>query len=686
MSQIENEYEAVLAVLAKAEADGTLTQEGRLTLAKMRQQIQGGFGGAVGQGLTLNAADEIYGTLRGFSGSADDATKTVNAYMGTQYTPGEIARAQEAMAVKGYRESNPKSAMAGEMLGAAIPALVPTGATQANLVARTGMALGTGAISGVMDADREDMVSAGLTGGGISAGAEATLGAISKPLGATYRAIKGAIKGPSRLGQEQARQLIREAAANDSGTLDDALLKLAQASGKPYTLADMGPNSMGLLDAVNVLPGPGKRTAQKFLNERDLGMPTRLKGDLQEAFGQRASWFETFTALRNARKENGDVLYNAAYRKKIPVQPQLTALLSRPSMKSAFSRAYEIAAEEGINLPKVVMDASGRLVTSTGGVVKEIDTKFLHYIKMGLDDLAFTGASPSNAAGIGGTQLTAIKGTRAELLDYLDASNPAYKTARNFWAGSTATMHAMKNGRDIFTMNPDELLEDLTKMSRAEKEAFRLGAMDAVLQKSGGYGAEDAVMAMAGNPARNLLKDPKKVALIKMTFPDTDKGRESYATWVENFLRESDMKSTSATVQGNSRTAARQEAVSSIKDGAQRVIPEGLGSLIMSTIRGSAADLETRQLEAVGDEVVKLLTKRANNPDELAQLKAALEKGGGIKALMAAIPETVPVLARVITGPQAVGVQSGQVGASLYAGDNKPGPVEEMFPGLLFTP
>ena len=64
------------------------------------------------------------------------------------------------------------------------------------------------------------------------------------------------------------------------------------ASSKPYTLADIGPNTRAYLDAVSLIPSPAKQTAKKFLEQRDKGISARLTSDLQDAFGTTASFFD----------------------------------------------------------------------------------------------------------------------------------------------------------------------------------------------------------------------------------------------------------------------------------------------------------------------------------------------------------------------------------------------------------
>ena len=48
------------------------------------------------------------------------------------------------------------------------------------------------------------------------------------------------------------------------------------------------------------IPGPGKKQAQEFLQNRDKGVLSRLTSDLQVAFGSKAAFFDEFNALKTA--------------------------------------------------------------------------------------------------------------------------------------------------------------------------------------------------------------------------------------------------------------------------------------------------------------------------------------------------------------------------------------------------
>jgi len=119
----------------------------------------------------------------------------------------------------------------------------------------------------------------------------------------------------------------------------------------------------------------------------------------------------------DVRRDATDALYKAADQETVVLNDSLKSLMSRPSMKSAFSRAEALAKEAGENL-----DFKAEVAGQSGSM----SGKAAHYIKMALDDLSV----PSQANGIAGNELKAIKATRDSYLEAIEKQLPAYRDAR----------------------------------------------------------------------------------------------------------------------------------------------------------------------------------------------------------------------------------------------------------------
>ena len=626
------------------------------------------------QGATLNFSDELIGTLNSVFGKKPGVISKAAKEAGYgEISPREAGVGLERLALEQRASEKPIGSIGEQVIGGAIPAVISKGTS---LPLTLGKAALQGFKSGVIGgfgagegSPTEQLTSAsigGVTGGlaspALQLGARAVKN-VAQPV------IKSMFAEPDVTGLQAGRNLVKEALKSDVGSVDEAINLVLQNSGKPYTLADIGPNTRAYLDAVSLIPSPAKQTAKKFLEQRDKGISARLTSDLQDAFGTTASFFDEFNALKTARTDLGKKMYANAFKKQVPVNRELTDLLGRPSMQQAYTRGIDIAKEKGIKVPNLVVNAQGQLVTADNKLVPAVDTEFLHFVKMGLDDLVYTGKTPTS--GIGSTQLNSIKDTRAKFLNYIDKNNSSYKSARNYWADDTATMDAMQEGRKFLKANPDQLKADIKNMSTSEKEAFRLGAMSDLIERVGGQ-STDTVVPMTANVARNILKDPKRVALIKATFPDNELGKNKFNQFIKNFQTEMEMKATSGQVLAGSQTAARQEAAKAVRGTIAQEAPNiDAQSLIFNALKMDATQMNEQQLKSTANEVVKILTE--TDPARLQNIARELTT----RRPSEVISDVLTRGGRGLISPYTTGGVAGRFGATTQ---------QRYFPSILGTP
>jgi hypothetical protein len=646
-----------------------LTNEGEVLLRNLESGVATQSIGSALQGLTLNLSDEGIGWVRSFLSDVPAQTAQMVSQVGIEATPQEMGGAIERLGLETYRQNFPGRAFASEIGGAIAPALLSRGRTAPeSLAMSTGKGTGLGFVSGAGSGEGTlgDRAEEGLFGAAMGFVATPALQLAGRATGKAYRSVvDGMFASPNRLGKDAARDAIKSALEADAGTVDQAIAIVLSKAGKPYSLADIGPNTRAYLDAANVLPGPGKQAAKEFLEKRDKGIAARLTSDIQDAFGSRASLFDEFNALKEARSDLGGKLYKRALSKQIPVTTELTALLKRPSLEDAYNRGITIARERGMPVPKTRVE-NGKLMTDQGEVT-DIDTEFLHILKMGLDDVVFTGKSP--VSGIGSTALNSVKDTRAQFLNFIDRNNPSYKRARDYWAGETSAMDAMQMGRNFLRLDEDELAADIRKMSKSEKEAFRLGAMQNVLDRMGGAQMGETVTGAVGNPARDLIKNPRTVRLLGLTFDD----KTVFNRFINRLEDETEMRLTSAQVLRGSQTAERTEAVSALRDRAVKELPAdaSLAAVITNALRRDLRGAEQQQLEATANEVARVLLER--DPQKLQQIASQLQGGNTLDVFRRLAPEFLPAIGRAAIGPYAISsIASGQAPA-----------VSQAMPGLL---
>ena len=624
---------------------------------------------SVVKGFSYATSDEVIGNIRG----------TVDKRI-TRKQAEELERASQRY----YESKSPGKALAAETAGVLGTTVATRGAIKPGPVSqqKIGRAMvESGIASGAYGAGEAtggfaDRAASAVTYGVGGAAAGTLLGLGTRAIARFGKNIKESFKTPEKIGTEAARKLVKKALDYDSTNIDEAILFITkERTGKPYILADMGPNTRGILDAVNVLPGPGRQQAQKFLLDRNKGMLTRITSDLQEAFGNRASYFDTYKALEVARKEGGDKLYNAAFRKttggarQIPIDAALVNLLERPSLQTAFKRAYELAADKGVKLPRINLK-NGKMYTAKGGLVKEADTKLMHWIKLALDEQIYTGRNPQS--GIGPTSLNAIRDNKTKLLDIMDSANPAYKKARDQWADQASIMDSLDRGMKFDTygkVDTDFLLDDLAKMSKSEIEAFRTGVLNNLMKK-----LEDAVYdpqrGTGANLAQRLIRNETSRKLLRLTFPQDARGQKKFNQFMQNLQDEIELKSTASTIIGNSTTAARQEATSFIeglvKPGeVQNLSPVGL---MFSVIKADYPELAQEAQEAASKELARILTE--NNPQALRKIAKEIQEKGTFKGIIKKyIPKAGTEAIRTTVAPRMVGTELGILGGRVFEGD-----------------
>jgi DNA-directed RNA polymerase subunit F len=626
-----------------------------------KSNVMSGPVASTGSGLTFAFQDEIVGGLRGALSPNLTMKEGIDL---------------ERRALDQYKEKNPLTSLGYEMGGAIAPALATFGAsaplsaakvgTTALKAGASGAAYGAGSGEGLQDKALQAAITAPISG---VAGGATTL--LAKPVAKVGKTIKGAFESPIKKGEKEAVKLVKQALEYDKTNIDEAIKYVLERSGKSYSLADIGPSSRAYLDAVNVLPGPGKKTAMDFLIKRNGGALNRIKSDLTDAFGEQGSYFDTYKAIEQVRKSSGQKMYQNAFETKVPVSSELTSIMKTDVMQDALNTAYKISNAEKVKLPNLFIGKNGKLYTQKGAEVTDIDTKFLHYIKLGLDDTIYS--SKRGQTPVGNVLLRANTQIKNEFLDYLDSSNPAYKSARDQWAGNSSILDALESGRNILkpSTNVDELADQITKMSQSEKLAFRNGVMNTIIDKMESSVFEEGA-GRGTNLAYNIIKTPKNKKLLQLTFPQNPQGTKSFNKFISKLEDEIQVKDTANTVVGNSATVGRAEALAQIKkivepDDIQNLSPIGL---IYGLFKSDYAGASEEASVAAANKLAKMLTE--TNKEALEEIrKEVAEKGFAKNILQKYIPNLGTAIGRGVVNPNPVGVATGSIAQPIAEGGSE---------------
>jgi len=516
----------------------------------------GAFDSAL-QGATFGLADEV--------GAIKDSVLGSGTYSDNLRDRG-LARAQ-------YERANPVQAFGAEMGGAAATALVPglgayRAATAPAIAARfgpnvaryagatTGGAV-SGAVTGAGTAPEGERVQGAIRGGvtGAIAGpaVTGTLQAAGKA-GGLVRDVTAGMPVTQRVGQaaavltggtanfeERAREKLLQAFNRDRMSPQEIVDVGRLLGDKPETLVERagGRNVLGLADTATKYPGAARAMAGDLADERMSGQLDRLSSDLGKAFrvqGDPIALGNTFSAQRAAQAKP---LYEKAYQEgAVLADPRINEYMALPAFQRAYGVARRLAKYDGVELP-----ADPRKVS-------QFNLQTLDYVKRGLDDVLYTGKVKGS---IGNTERNKVLESQQGFLSTLDELVPTYRQARAAWAGPTAMKEALEAGGEITKMNTDQVWQTIQRLSPAEMEQFKIGALGAIRQKMQSAGdGRDLTKIVYGSPEkRDILQ-----ALV---------GTDEFAKLEQQFAREKLIRRTDDTIRGNSKTAERQAGMADLE-------------------------------------------------------------------------------------------------------------------------
>jgi hypothetical protein len=392
------------------------------------------------------------------------------------------------------------------------------------------------------------------TEGGVAGG---VLGAAGKAAAAGVRAFGSylAREYPENVMTQAVQKILKRMGQDEKAggpTAQQAidLINEADRAGKPMTLADVGgENVRALAGNVSRQPGESRNVATQFLNQRDAGAGPRLNADISRYVHGGESMQRTTQAMLEARSEAGRPAWDAVRNMQGVWSPRLQQFLDDPALRSGMARGYEIERLESLAEGRPFDPTQLGLQQGDEGemlIVKKPNMRVLHMAKMGLDAMIagerneITGRLSQR-----GVALDRVRRAYLQEIDGLDRDG-IYRNARALWEGPSSSMDAIRAGRGIFTLSPDEIAHEFGALSPANQEFYRLGVADIIrerLMKTG----------FSGNDANAIIKNPWMREQLRSIFrSDSD-----FNAFVSGVANESRMFGTKAEVLGNSATAKR---------------------------------------------------------------------------------------------------------------------------------
>jgi len=442
---------------------------------------------AVAQGATFGFLDE----LRGMAGEGFDAIglpvpgmENENFEFDADKVRGyEAYRDGERDAYARYKDENPKTAFAGELVGGLVTGgagAARAGATNVGsrvvqsiaaaptkkrlaLLSGTGAASGAtgGALQGAGDAkELEDVLGESLKGAAIGGVAGAALGPVVDGVASGVQALRGAID-PDVLASRRVAAALEESGLSP----DDA--KAALAANRGSVLADVGAGPRGELEGVVQQPGATRQLAEDTLYPR-----SRAQADeIEAAVGGPGSKAATMDGLARQRSQEAPRLYGEAYAADTPMTKELEELWKSRRVQKIWQdrafrdRAEDLAEDEGLPFDRGLFDSAEPSTMGWDYIIRDLDRSYANLSR----------TAPGDAR--------SVASLRKRVMDAVSAANPKLREARQYWASGENFREAIEDGQAFFRTSADELGAKLSRMSDADKVAYRQGVRQAITDK-----------------------------------------------------------------------------------------------------------------------------------------------------------------------------------------------------------
>jgi len=472
-----------------------------------------------------------------------------------------------------------------------------------------GSGAGYGFVSGLGGSYEDDAIEM-LKEAGKSALVGGSLGVTTQPvmgiLGAGGRQVMARMS-PTAAGtyaqQKVAEALIRDVPEPLTGAsaltrAQSRLLKL----GPEARIADVGgPSTRNLLDVQATLPGTTASATERAIRERQVGRAGRLMEASDETLGTGGAQFmQTLENFANKRYIESRPYYAVVDTASIPVDNSLIGLLKKSGdMQRDAEALYRkqtgmdidlSALKYGEQVPMVVLDALKRSLYDAAQGMKK------------------TGAS---------NDAIATDNIRVSLEKFLIDKSPkiggqsAYGLAMKTYAGPSQMMDAAEIGRKVMQGDILDAQQAIKGLNPSELEAYRIGVLQALRQKTGTEAGQTSLL--------KFYKEPATQDRLKAAFGN------DYKAFSAAVYREEALKRLESAGRG-SQTAARLagQADLDIAPLAQTAGAAASGSPMAIVTAATNLARQTQTPEAVRNEIGRILLSR--DPQQLTQLADIVRK------------------------------------------------------------
>ena len=556
-------------------------------------------------------AAESYGKERPFVSTGLQAAASL-PMMAIQAGPKVVQAAGSA--VEPYVA--PMIAKAGQYLTAAPAAGQVMGLGQ-RAVQAGASGLGYGLIGGLGSTEAEsisDITKDVLKSGAVGAGLGAATQPVMAVLSAGGRQVLGRVS--DKAAGRYAEQKVAEALLRDTPPeLLSSALGISQARmgklGAEARIADVGgANTRQLLDTVATLSGETKQALERAIRERQLGRAGRLMGAADTALGtQGADFLGSLEQFNLQRQTASRPFYDVIDKSVITVDNQLMDVLNRSKRaQGAAELLFETKTGQTLDLSKLK-------------VGEQVPMNVLDTLKQSLYDSAQTLKRAGSSQ-----QANAYDDVRTSLVSLLEAKSPkvggqsAYTQAMKTWAGPSQMMDAAEAGRKALTGDIMDIKQLTKGFTPSEMDAYRIGALQALRQKTGTEAGQTSLLKM--------WKEPATQDRLREVFGN------DYRKFAADVAREARLKGMESAGRG-SQTAARLAGAADLDVAPlmQGVQAAGTGNVPAMVSAGSSLMSKVQTPEPVRNEIGRILLSREQQ--KLLDLSETMRKLNASRAAAA---------------------------------------------------
>ena len=335
--------------------------------------------------------------------------------------------------------------------------------------------------------------------------------------------------------------------------------------GTPLANASGG-NLLDLTDIAAISGGATKQAVLGKQHQLAAQEARRMTDSAAKALGTgRPDYNTTIEGFINAAKLKAAPYYNQLQGVNLQIDDDLRGILARSEPFFA-----------GSNLRSKVDNVGGAtLKEALNPAATSVPLARLDVLKQTLYDMEEAGKR-SGKLGLS----RSIAKLRNELTNKLDDLSPktqqgdsVYKLARDAYGGDMQLKNAVEQGRLIFREDAMNIRDTLKTMSQSEKDAFRLGVYQAIVDKTGKMSGRTELM--------NNYRDPAIADRLKAVF-----GKD-YRKFASKLAAEFELKKFQK-VGAGSQTAERQSGMGDLNLSPLRDASEGVAALASGN-RGAAA-------------------------------------------------------------------------------------------------